>query len=120
MSISAYDVVLLRLPTMEEKLSFLLNGIVIIRKERRHRPVMAEEYELMLNKVINTLRRCQDHVRETFGNADLSSLQLVVDGYVLKFCTVLSPRGIQKWFEELVSYHINATCYVETDIWIFE
>ena len=42
--------------------------------------VMAEDYELLLNKILNSLRRCQDYVSETFSNEDLSGLEMVVDG----------------------------------------
>lgn len=42
--------------------------------------VMAEDYELLLNKLLNSLRRCQDYVSSTFGDTDLSGLEIVVDG----------------------------------------
>ena len=41
--------------------------------------VMAEDYELLLNKLLNSLRRCQDYVLETFQGADLSHLEMLVD-----------------------------------------
>lgn len=41
---------------------------------------MAEEYELLLNKLLNSLRRCQDYVAQTFKNKDLSGLEMVVEG----------------------------------------
>ncbi|XP_005112454.1 T-cell activation inhibitor, mitochondrial [Aplysia californica] len=79
-SVGAYEAVLHRLPTMEAKLSSLLNGIQVVRREKTHCSVMAEEYELLLNKLLNSLRRCQDHVTSTFQDQDLSGLQLVVEG----------------------------------------
>ena len=44
------------------------------------RQVMAEDYELLLNKLLNSLRRCQDYVSKTFAHTDLSGLEMVVDG----------------------------------------
>ncbi|KAL8613914.1 hypothetical protein ACOMHN_032904 [Nucella lapillus] len=79
-SVGSYDAVLERLPAMEKKLSELLNNIRIVRQERTHSHVMAEDYELLLNKLLNSLRRCQDHVSRTFAHTDLSMLQMVVDG----------------------------------------
>lgn len=79
-SVGGYDAVLERLPLMEAKLSQLLNGIRIIRQERQHSHVMAEDYELLLNKLLNSLRRCQEYVTKTFANSDLSGLEMVVDG----------------------------------------
>ncbi|CAG5114783.1 unnamed protein product [Candidula unifasciata] len=79
-SVKAYDAVLDRLPKMESKLSSLLNSICVVRQRKQHCHVMAGEYELLLNKLLNSLRRCQDHVIHTFKNKDLSTLQLVVEG----------------------------------------
>lgn len=42
--------------------------------------VMAEDYELLINKLLNSLRRCQDHVARTFLNTNLSGLELLVQG----------------------------------------
>jgi hypothetical protein len=41
--------------------------------------VMADDYEVLLNKLLNSLRRCQEYVTQTFGHADLSDLEIVVD-----------------------------------------
>ncbi|XP_076470451.1 T-cell activation inhibitor, mitochondrial-like isoform X2 [Babylonia areolata] len=79
-SVGSYDSVLERLPYMEKKLSELLNNICIVRQKKTYSHVMAEDYELLLNKLLNSLRRCQDHVSRTFGHTDLSELQMVVDG----------------------------------------
>ncbi|PVD21061.1 hypothetical protein C0Q70_19227 [Pomacea canaliculata] len=79
-SVPGYDAVLERLPYMEVKLSELLNDIRVVRHERSHSQVMAEEYELLLNKLLNSLRRCQDYVAQTFKNKDLSGLEMVVEG----------------------------------------
>lgn len=79
-SVKAYDAVLERLPKMESKLSSLLNNICVVRRRKQHCHVMAGEYELLLNKLLNSLRRCQGHVTSTFNNRDLSALQLVVEG----------------------------------------
>ncbi|XP_071089039.1 T-cell activation inhibitor, mitochondrial-like [Haliotis cracherodii] len=80
MSVRSYEAVLERLPLMEEKLSQLLNNIQIVRRKRKHHLVMAEEYELLLNKLLNSLRRCQDAAKTKLFNNDLSHLQLVVEG----------------------------------------
>ncbi|KAK7115132.1 T-cell activation inhibitor, mitochondrial-like [Littorina saxatilis] len=80
LSVGGYDSVLERLPFMEQKLSALLNGIGIIRQERSHSRVMAEDYELLLNKLLNSLRRCQDYVSKVFEDTDLSGFEMVVDG----------------------------------------
>ncbi|XP_067651884.1 T-cell activation inhibitor, mitochondrial-like [Haliotis asinina] len=80
MSVRSYEAVLERLPLMEEKLSQLLNNIQIVRRKRRHHLVMAEEYELLLNKLLNSLRRCQDAARRKLLQENLSHLQLVVEG----------------------------------------
>ncbi|CAL1537562.1 unnamed protein product [Lymnaea stagnalis] len=79
-TVGAYETVLSRLPMMEAKLSSLLNNIQVVRREKQHFRVMAEEYELLLNKILNSLRRCQDHVVSSFGNRNLSDLHLVVEG----------------------------------------
>lgn len=78
LSVRGYDAVLERLPSMEQTLSNLFHGISVVRQERSHSHVMAEDYELLLNKLLNSLRRCQDHVTRTFLNSDLSGLELVV------------------------------------------
>ncbi|XP_061163315.1 T-cell activation inhibitor, mitochondrial-like [Saccostrea echinata] len=78
-AVPAYDAVLERLPYMELELSRLLCHIKIRRRERHH-IVMAEEYELLLNKILNTLRRNQDLVRRGFKGRDLSYLEMVVEG----------------------------------------
>ena len=83
MSVRAYDAVLERLPYMETKLSELLNNIQIVRRKRHHHIMMAEEYELLLNKLINSLRRCQDVAKTNLFDEDLSHLELVVEGWVL-------------------------------------
>lgn len=44
--------------------------------------MMAEEYELVLNKILNSLRRCQDDVDRYLTGEDLSHLELVVEEYV--------------------------------------
>lgn len=43
---------------------------------------MADEYELVLNKILNSLRRCQDDVDRYLTGEDLSHLELVVEEYV--------------------------------------
>ena len=80
MSVRAYEAVLERLPLMEHKLSELLNNMQIVRRKRRHHLLMAEEYELLLNKLLNSLRRCQDTARSQLFQEDLSHLQMVVEG----------------------------------------
>ncbi|XP_059145538.1 T-cell activation inhibitor, mitochondrial-like [Physella acuta] len=79
-TVPAYDAVLARLPIMEAKLSSLLNDIQVVRREKQNYRIMAEEYELLLNKILNSLRRRQDQVKLVFGHTDLSPLQLVVEG----------------------------------------
>lgn len=44
--------------------------------------MMADEYELVLNKILNSLRRCQDDVDRYLTGEDLSHLELVVEEYV--------------------------------------
>ncbi|XP_048737502.1 T-cell activation inhibitor, mitochondrial-like isoform X2 [Ostrea edulis] len=78
-AVPAYDAVLERLPFMEKELSQLLCHIKIRRRERHH-IVMAEEYELLLNKILNSMRRSQDLVRRGFKDHDLSLLEMVVEG----------------------------------------
>lgn len=78
-SVPAYDAVIERLPYMEQELSRLLCHIKIRRRERHH-IVMAEEYEVLLNKILNTMRRNQDLVRRMFRSGDLSRLEMVVEG----------------------------------------
>lgn len=78
-SVPAYDAVIERLPYMEQELSRLLCHIKIRRRERHH-IVMAEEYEVLLNKILNTMRRNQDLVRRIFRSGDLSCLEMVVEG----------------------------------------
>lgn len=78
-SVPAYDAVIERLPYMEQELSRLLCHIKIRRRERHH-IVMAEEYEVLLNKILNTMRRNQDLVRQMFRSGDLSRLEMVVEG----------------------------------------
>ncbi|XP_041375957.1 T-cell activation inhibitor, mitochondrial-like [Gigantopelta aegis] len=80
MNVRAYDAVLERLPYMEKKLSELLNDIQIVRRKRHHHIMMAEEYELLLNKLLNSLRRCQDIAKTNLFEEDLSHLELVVEG----------------------------------------
>ncbi|XP_022337002.2 T-cell activation inhibitor, mitochondrial-like [Crassostrea virginica] len=78
-AVPAYDAVIERLPYMEQELSRLLCHIKIRRRERHH-IVMAEEYELLLNKILNAMRRNQDLVRRGFKGGDLSHLEMVVEG----------------------------------------
>lgn len=77
-TIHAYDPVIERLPTMEQELSGLLNNIQIIRRQKREF-VMAQDYEVLLNKMLNSLRRSQDMVLKVLGGQDLSNLVLVVE-----------------------------------------
>ena len=79
-SVHAYEAVLTRLPTMESKLSDLLRKAQVVRREKRLGHIMAEDYELLLNRVLNSLRRCQDYVHATFGEKDLSHLQVRIEG----------------------------------------
>ena len=78
-SVCAYDPVLERLPYMEDELSSLLNNIHIVRRQKRYLSLMAEQYEELLNKLINSLRRCQDEAKSCFFDEDLSNLELVVE-----------------------------------------
>lgn len=79
-SVSAYEAVLARLPTMETKLSGLLCKVQVVRREKKLGHIMAEDYELLLNRVLNSLRRCQDYVASSFGEKDLSHLQVRIEG----------------------------------------
>uniref|UniRef100_A0A0B6ZRR3 DUF4460 domain-containing protein n=2 Tax=Arion vulgaris TaxID=1028688 RepID=A0A0B6ZRR3_9EUPU len=105
-SVNAYDAVLARLPKMESKLSSLLNNICVVRLEKQHCHVMAGGYELLLNKILNSLRRCQDYVILTFGNRDLSSLQLVVEGES-------SPLMLSSFGQFLIPASVPGTLVVE-------
>lgn len=78
-SVRAYDPVLERLPYMEDELSGLLNNIHIVRRQKRYLSLMAEQYEELLNKLINSLRRRQDEAKTCFFDEDLSNLELVVE-----------------------------------------
>jgi len=64
---------------MEEKLSQLLGNICIVRKKGKQ-VLMAQDYELLLNKILNSLRRSQDDVNRYFHGTDLSHLELNVEG----------------------------------------
>lgn len=77
-TVHAYDPMIERLPKMELELSALLNNIKIMRRQKREF-VMAQDYEVLLNKMLNSLRRCQDEVQRVLGNQDLSHLVLVVE-----------------------------------------
>jgi hypothetical protein len=66
---------------MEKRLSELLGNIKIKRRKKRE-IMMADEYELVLNKILNSLRRCQDDVDRYLTGEDLSHLELVVEEYV--------------------------------------
>ncbi|RUS79452.1 hypothetical protein EGW08_012793 [Elysia chlorotica] len=79
-SVHAYEAVLARLPTMEAKLSSLLREAQVVRQEKKLGHIMAEDYELLLNRVLNSLRRCQDYVFASFGENSLSHLQVRVEG----------------------------------------
>ncbi|KAL5021348.1 hypothetical protein ScPMuIL_000503 [Solemya velum] len=78
MLVPAYDAVLERVPYMEKKLSELLNDIHVTQRKRRQ-SVMAEDYEMLLNTLLNSLRRSQTDVRKYFGYKKLKDLQLVVE-----------------------------------------
>ena len=67
-----------RLPKMEEELSLLLNGIQIIRRQSQE-VVMAQTYEVLLNRMLNSVRRSQDEVLRGFRMEDLSHLVMVVE-----------------------------------------
>lgn len=90
-SVSAHDAVLERLPYMEKRLSELLGNIRIERMRRRDIIIMAQEYELILNKILNSLRRCQDDVDRYFHGEDLSHLTLTVEQDSAPL--TLSPTG---------------------------
>ncbi|XP_045194149.2 T-cell activation inhibitor, mitochondrial-like isoform X2 [Mercenaria mercenaria] len=77
-SVHAYDPMIERLPRMEQELSRLLNNIQIMRRQKREF-VMAQNYEVLLNKMLNSLRRCQHVVVKELGDQDLSHLNLVVE-----------------------------------------
>lgn len=77
-SVHAYDPMIERLPTMEQELSGLLNNIQIIRRQKREF-VMAQTYEVLLNKMLNSLRRSQQMASAVLGDQDLSHLVLVVE-----------------------------------------
>ncbi|KAK6184689.1 hypothetical protein SNE40_007108 [Patella caerulea] len=79
-SVSAYDAVLERLPYMEKKLSELLNNIQVVRRKHYHHITMADEYEVLLNKLLNTLRRSQVLSEKWLGDESLSDVQIVVEG----------------------------------------
>ena len=63
---------------MENELSSLLNNMRIMRREKREF-VMAQTYEVLLNKMLNSLRRSQSLVEHMLGSQDLSNLVLVVE-----------------------------------------
>ena len=63
---------------MEEELSLLLNGIQIIRRQSQE-VVMAQTYEVLLNRMLNSVRRSQDEVLRGFRMEDLSHLVMVVE-----------------------------------------
>ena len=77
--IEAYDAVLERLPHMEERLSHLISNIKIVRHKGINVP-LAEVYELLLNKLLNSLRRSQQDVNILLKNKNLSHLEMVVEG----------------------------------------
>ncbi|XP_060608555.1 T-cell activation inhibitor, mitochondrial-like [Ruditapes philippinarum] len=77
-SVHAYDPMIERLPLMEKELSGLLNNMQIMRRQKREF-VMAQNYEVLLNKMLNSLRRCQQLVVRGLGDQDLSHLNLVVE-----------------------------------------
>ncbi|GAB1597561.1 T-cell activation inhibitor, mitochondrial-like [Argonauta hians] len=88
-NVRAYDPVLKRLPHMEKELSKLMNNIQIVRRQRKHKTMMAEDYEELLNKLVNTLRRCQ--LEANFLKEDLSNFELVVECLSGPFA--VSPTG---------------------------
>ena len=63
---------------MEEELSLLLNGIQVIRRLSQE-VVMAQDYEVLLNRMLNSVRRSQDDVLRGFRMEDLSHLVMVVE-----------------------------------------
>ena len=73
-----------RLPKMEEELSLLLNGIQVIRRQSQE-VVMAQDYEVLLNRMLNSVRRSQDDVLRGFRMEDLSHLVMVVERWVVGF-----------------------------------
>ncbi|XP_033755924.1 T-cell activation inhibitor, mitochondrial-like isoform X2 [Pecten maximus] len=75
--VDAYKPMVNRLPYMESKLSGLLANIRVIRQDTL---IMAEEYELLLNQILNILRRSQADVDYYLHDGDLSHLQLIVEG----------------------------------------
>ena len=77
-TVKAYDPMIERLPKMEEELSLLLNGIQIIRRQSQE-VVMAQTYEVLLNRMLNSVRRSQDDVLRGFRMEDLSHLVMVVE-----------------------------------------
>ena len=77
-SIHAHDPMIERFPRMENELSSLLNNMRIMRREKREF-VMAQTYEVLLNKMLNSLRRSQSLVEHMLGSQDLSNLVLVVE-----------------------------------------
>lgn len=74
-----YDVVIERFFYMEQELFRLLCYIKIRRRERYY-IVMVEEYEVLLNKILNTMRRNQDFVRRMFRSGDFLRFEMVVEG----------------------------------------
>ncbi|KAH3849886.1 T-cell activation inhibitor, mitochondrial-like [Dreissena polymorpha] len=76
--VHAYDPMIERFPRMEQELSALLNHVQIVRRQKREF-VMAQSYEVLLNRMLNSLRRCQDLVGQELGLQDLSHLVLVVE-----------------------------------------
>ena len=80
-SVPAYDPMIERLPKMEEELSKLLNNVRIVRRQKREF-VMAQTYEVLLNKMLNSLSRSQQLVQKILSNNDLSHLVMVVEWYV--------------------------------------
>ncbi|XP_060063105.1 T-cell activation inhibitor, mitochondrial-like [Ylistrum balloti] len=75
--VDAYKSMVNRLPYMERKLSELLANIHISHHDRL---IMAEEYELLLNQILNVLRCSQVDVDRYLHDGDLSHLQLIVEG----------------------------------------
>ncbi|KAK3085881.1 hypothetical protein FSP39_009991 [Pinctada imbricata] len=78
--IPAYNNTLTRLPYMEWELSTLLANIKIVHRcTSVTHIVMADEYEMRLNRILNTLRRCQQEVDLRLQGKDLSNLEMVVE-----------------------------------------
>eukprot|EP00106_Octopus_bimaculoides_P000644 XP_014768086.1 PREDICTED: T-cell activation inhibitor, mitochondrial-like isoform X1 [Octopus bimaculoides] len=90
-NVRAYDPVLARLPHMEKELSQLMNNIQIVRRQRKHTTLMAEQYEELLNKLINSLRKCQLEASLYFLKEDLSDFELVLECQSGPFA--VSPTG---------------------------